>query len=81
MKLPPLGLAAVQGPCQVSIWKRTVWTVVGLGEKLSAAVNVNVGVAVVLTPPGIAAMLVVKGMACSCCSLVTVTLLLVALGT
>lgn len=81
LKDPALPLAATQGPCHESSWKYTFVTGGALGANALLAVKLNAGVEVAVVLPERGAMAVVIGIACTGCSVITVTLLLVWLPT
>ena len=81
MKLPGVvvAVAGVHGPCQVSTWKYTASTGGAVGENVLVAVNVNEGFALVVWLFGSVLITVVSGIVCTCCSVRTVTSLLLLL--
>src|SRR5260370_35474878 len=81
LKLPGVMVAGagVHGPCQVSTWKYTASTGGAVGENLLLAVKVNEGVGLVVWLVGSVLIAVVSGIGCTCCSVRTVTSLLLLL--
>src|ERR1700729_2944158 len=82
LKAPlPWAVAAVHGPCQVSTWNQRLSGLGAKGAKLLSAVKLNAGVELLVTLPASAVISPNRGMGWTCCSSMTVTVVLGKLTT
>ena len=75
-----LPVAALQGFCQVSTWKYTLFGVGAVGLNVLRAVKLKLGDGLLVVLPARAVMVVAKGIACTWTSVSTVTVSLPLLG-